>query len=162
MNASTELFIHPGEWYFGGAHNRLRTLLGSCVALTVWHPRLQIGGMCHYLLPQAAPSNGKQAADPRYGVHALKLLRQAMEKNGAITEYQLGCFGGSDMFAGRIKGRVGELNIMLAMQWLTDCRLTLKHQDTGGFASRSVILDVRNGQILLRRADAGLQAGGYI
>lgn len=160
MCANKELFIHPGEWYFGGNHSRLRTLLGSCVALTVWHPRLQLGGMCHYLLPR--PPGDDRKTDPRYGINALDLLLRAMAKHAPVTEYQLGCFGGSDMFSGRIKGRVGESNIMLAMQWLAQNRLTLKYQDTGGFASRSVVLELHSGKILLKRADADLQAGGYI
>jgi chemotaxis protein CheD len=46
-----ELFLHPGEYAFGDAQTRIRTLLGSCVAITFWHPVLKTGAMCHYLLP---------------------------------------------------------------------------------------------------------------
>ena len=52
--ASTDphtVFLHPGECYFGGGPTRIATLLGSCVSITVWHPRLLVGGMCHYMLP---------------------------------------------------------------------------------------------------------------
>ena len=40
-----EIFLHPGEFYFGDRHTRIRTLLGSCVSIILWHPRLLIGGM---------------------------------------------------------------------------------------------------------------------
>ena len=47
----TEVFLQPGEFHFGHARTRIKTILGSCVAITMWHPILRIGGMCHYLLP---------------------------------------------------------------------------------------------------------------
>lgn len=43
--------LQPGEFHFGGANTRIQTLLGSCVAITLWHPIRRIGGMCHYMLP---------------------------------------------------------------------------------------------------------------
>src|SRR5262245_20243998 len=48
-----EIFLQAGEFYFGGEKTRIRTLLGSCVAITVWHPKLRIGGMSHYMLPRS-------------------------------------------------------------------------------------------------------------
>ena len=36
------LNIHPGEWYFGNEYESLYTVLGSCVALSLWHPKLKI------------------------------------------------------------------------------------------------------------------------
>ena len=56
MNAAPEdaleIFIRPGEFYFGDGNTRIRTILGSCVAVTLWHPERHIGGMCHYMLPR--------------------------------------------------------------------------------------------------------------
>lgn len=46
-----EIYLQPGEYFWGGAHNRVKTLLGSCVAICIWHPKFKIGGMSHCLLP---------------------------------------------------------------------------------------------------------------
>ena len=47
-----EYFLHPGEFQFtDDPDTRFRTLLGSCVAMTLYHPKRRIGGMSHYLLP---------------------------------------------------------------------------------------------------------------
>ncbi len=43
--------LRPGDFHFGGGHTRISTLLGSCVSITLWHPRRLIGGMCHYMMP---------------------------------------------------------------------------------------------------------------
>ena len=42
-----EIFLQPGELWFGDEQTRIRTILGSCVAVTLWHPGRRIGGMCH-------------------------------------------------------------------------------------------------------------------
>jgi len=49
-----EVVLGPGDLYFGDRRTRIRTLLGSCVAVTLWHPKAQIGGMCHYMMPPVA------------------------------------------------------------------------------------------------------------
>lgn len=49
----SEVVLKPGDFYFGGGATRISTLLGSCVSMTLWHPRRKIGGMCHYMLPAA-------------------------------------------------------------------------------------------------------------
>jgi len=36
-----EIFLHQGEVYFGDRDTRIRTVLGSCVAITMWHPELK-------------------------------------------------------------------------------------------------------------------------
>ena len=46
-----DVLLGPGDLYFGDRHTRIRTLLGSCVAITLWHPVALIGGMCHYMMP---------------------------------------------------------------------------------------------------------------
>ena len=103
----------------------------------------------------------KRELDPRYGVDVLQLMRTAMEKQARLSEYQLGFFGGGDMFGGRIQSRVGEANIQLAVRWLAENHLPLKHQDTGGFVSRSIALDLESGMVRVRQIEPDLQPGGY-
>jgi hypothetical protein len=65
----------------------LRTLLGSCVAITLWHPTRRIGGMCHFLLPERKRRTN-EPPDGRYGdeavaemVKVLSALRWAAESS---------------------------------------------------------------------------------
>lgn len=149
--------IHPGEWYFGAEYERLHTVLGSCVALTAWHPRLKIGGMCHYLL--AVSSKPKSAgreqsldsiSDCRYAVHALAQMKKVMQAYADINEYQLGLFGGGDMFAYRQPTSIGQENIAYACQWLRREKLQPAQTDVGGSISRSLMLILATGEIQLK------------
>ena len=149
--------IHPGEWYFGAEYERLHTLLGSCVALTAWHPRLKIGGMCHYLLatPAAQKHSGRDlpsggVIDCRYAVHALAQMKKVMQAYADITEYQLGLFGGGDMFAFHSPKSIGQDNIAYACQWLRREKLQPSQTDVGGAISRSLMLVIATGEIQVK------------
>jgi len=143
--------IHPGEWYFGREYNTIYTVLGSCVALTAWHPKLKLGGMCHYLLPKVLKN--KHTNDPlgadaggRYAETALRLMKQAMLRYAKLSDYQLGLFGGG----GAANYNVGAENIDYAQQWLQAEHLELIQSDVGGAYSRSLMLDLSLGLITLK------------
>ena len=144
----TRLNLHPGEWYFGMEYLSLYTLLGSCVALSVWHPRLKLGGLCHYLLPTAPEQRLQQDLRAghagRYAVTVLALLKQRMLAYGAVNEYQIGLFGGSDSDS---NFTIGKQNIVYAQQWLAAQHINLKVCDVGGNKSRTLILNVLSGEL---------------
>lgn len=154
--------IHPGEWYFGGEYERLHTVLGSCVALTAWHPSLKIGGMCHYLL--AIEPNKKKASVPggepnqqrmvmgdcRYADNAMEQMKRSMRAYADMNEFQLGIFGGGDMFAYSTPTSIGFDNIVFARQWLMREKLKPLYVDVGGSISRSLMLVIPTGEIQLK------------
>ena len=63
------LNLLAGQLYFGTQAGTVRTLLGSCVALVLWHPQRRIGAMCHYLLPGRQRRDG--SPDARFGDEAI-------------------------------------------------------------------------------------------
>ena len=90
-----EIFLHPGDIYFGRAPTIVSTLLGSCVAATLWHPREKIGGMCHVVLPESP--DGK--CEMRYGNCAIEeFAKQAAKFKTSAADYDVHVYGGSDMF----------------------------------------------------------------
>jgi len=142
------LNVHPGEWYFGNEYESLYTVLGSCVALSVWHPTLKLGGLCHYLLPVQPGHLREQEHGGRYGKTALELLKQAMLRYAALGEYQLGLFGGCDTTAGIGSNYgIGKQNILFAQHWLQDENLVAIQTDVGGTSSRSLVFEMLSGVI---------------
>lgn len=141
------LNIHPGEWYFGNEYESLYTVLGSCVALSLWHPKLKIGGLCHYLLPVQPSYLRELGGFGRYGKTILPLLKQAMSGYADPSEYELGLFGGGDTLSNH---GIGKQNILFAQHWLQDENLYVKHMDVGGKVSRSLLLELESGNISLK------------
>ena len=117
--AAIDIFLQPGDVYFGDRGTRLRTVLGSCVSITFWHPRLLLGGMCHYMLPERAGA-ADDRRDGRYADEALDLLIEEMLAAGTQPrDYEAKIFGGGRMFsfaAGRGALDIGNRNIRLEVR----------------------------------------------
>lgn len=146
--------IHPGDWYFGRDFEKLHTILGSCVAITVWHPSLRIGGMCHYLLskPSAAhvQTSRDNKSDFRYASIVLREMKKTMIYYGKMQDYQIGFFGGGDMFPTSNLPSIGSENIAYAQRWLQQENIQPTKKDVGGSISRSLALIVPTGEIKIK------------
>ncbi|MDO8990163.1 MAG: chemotaxis protein CheD [Sideroxyarcus sp.] len=93
-----DIFLQPGDFYFGDRDTRIRTLLGSCVSIVCWHPKKLIGGMCHYMLPTRGLRRSGEL-DGKYADEAMELfLREIYAANTMPSEYQVKLFGGGNMF----------------------------------------------------------------
>ena len=147
-----EVFLNPGEWFFGSGAIRLRTVLGSCVALVCWHPQRLLGGMCHYLLPKRAVANSK-VLDGRYGDEALQLLIAQMRAVKAQpTEFRVSVYGGGNMFPGLVRPDnhyVGQRNVEQARRLLDMHHLRCLNWHVEGVGYRTVVFDLANGNIQL-------------
>jgi chemotaxis protein CheD len=151
---SGDLLIKPGELFFGSRGGRVKTILGSCVALTLWHPQRRLGGMCHYVLPTRG---GAEQLDARYGDEALAILLEAARAaDTRIGAYQVGLFGGGNMFpdvnmaTGR---RIGEQNVALARELVRRYGLRVTQEDVGSHFHRHVTLDLRDGALSVRATE---------
>jgi chemotaxis protein CheD len=142
--------LHPGEWYFGSDYERLHTLLGSCVALSAWHPLHKVCGMCHYLLPVAPVRNKAKAGDCRYANNALAQMKKSMLSCAPLHEYRIGIYGGGDMFSFESPRSIGYENIAYARQWLTREKIQPFEADVGGTVSRSLVLLMATGEIQIK------------
>ena len=150
-----EIFLQPGELYFGDRSTRIRTVLGSCVSLTLWHPSLLIGGMCHYMLP----SRGKPAAgtlNGKYADEALERLLSEIKAAGTRPhEYELKVFGGGNMFPRLVKAGdcrdVPCKNVRAARELAVRHGFAIKAEHLGGEGHRNVIFDVWSGHVWVRQ-----------
>lgn len=148
-----EIFLQPGELYFGGRETRIRTILGSCVSLAIWHPHLHVGGMCHFMLPgRARPEQA--ALDGRYADEAMELLLADVRKIGARPgEYRLKMFGGGNMFPGIARGdanHIGVKNVQTARELSARHGFACVSEHVEGSGHRYLIFDVWNGVVSLR------------
>jgi chemotaxis protein CheD len=148
-----EVFLLPGQWHFTTLPIRIRTVLGSCVSITLWHPILRAGGMCHYMLPQARAGVGIESVDAgRYGNTAWALLKCAAQGIGApLHEYVIKVFGGGHMFEGALASTaIADGNVVCAFELLAADGLSISAQHVGGAGSRSLSFDVGRGDIRVR------------
>ena len=149
-----EVFLHPGDFHFGHAETRIVTLLGSCVSITVWHPHLRVGGMCHFMLPSRGVIPDGEDFDGRYGDEAMLLLLRHIRQTGAPPgDFHAKLFGGANMFAlqcQRDEANVGERNLEMAESLLARHEIPLKARHVGGDGHRKLMFDVWSGDVWLK------------
>ncbi len=149
----TEIMLMPGELFFGKNVPCLRTLLGSCVAITLWNPRMGIGGMCHFLLPsRTRPHNAPR--DGKYGDEAIDMLVGAIKHAGSQPrDYEAHLYGGADTMPDleRAMRYVGESNIEMGWKLINEHSFQLKGVDVGGSIPRLVRMNLTNGHVEMSR-----------
>ena len=153
----SEIFLNPGEFAFGGGQTWIRTILGSCVAVTFWHPPTRTGAMCHYLLPtrparQPGPPGGKFADD------VIPLIADHFASLGlAPAALQVKMFGGGNMFPSlpaQESLAIGTQNIHKGLAILTRCGFEILSYDLAGGTNRSVVFDLGSGEVWIRQGQA--------
>ena len=158
---SLEIFLNPGEYAFGSAPARIRTILGSCVAVTFWHPGLRLGAMCHYLLP----SRGANVDEPggKYAEDVIPLISRHFADMGLLpAAFQVKIFGGSSMFPGLSLGEnlnIGAKNIQVGLAVLTRSGFNILNYDLAGGTNRTVVFDLDSGEVWVRQGQVPQAAG---
>jgi chemotaxis protein CheD len=157
------LMLMPGQMHFGAQAARLSTLLGSCVAITLWHPTKRIGGMCHYLLP-TRHRKGSEELDGRYGDEAVEaMLRQIKLSGTAPGDYHAHLYGGADTMpeGTPLKFNVGERNIELGWSLIDRHGFQLEGVDVGEDVPRTVTLTLATGAVQMRRGSGRAPATAF-
>jgi len=146
-----EVYLHPGEWYFGDEDTRIKTLLGSCVSFTLWHPERKIGGMCHYMLPSRGGQTDPERLDGKYADEAMELLTREIEKEGTRPgEYVAKVFGGGSMLDLDGIG-ISKLNVETARQLIKQHGFHMEGECLGGVGHRNIVFDLWSGEVWLKK-----------
>jgi chemotaxis protein CheD len=161
-SAPPEVILQPGEYFVGGGM-RVRTLLGSCVSITLWHPRRRIGAMSHFVLADRGGAR-RGTPDARYGNEALALMMAELALLKVAPEECEGkIFGGGDMFpeqASRMAGMagVGRRNGEAAWALLEASGVKVVSQHLYGDGHRQIIFDLDTGHVWVRHVKPGAAA----
>ena len=164
--AASEVYLLPGEYFVGDARYRIRTVLGSCVSITLWHRRLRIGAMSHFVLSEReAGADGELAAglSGRYGKEAMELMvAQLRERGVAVRECEAKVFGGGTMFpsieAGRQPG-IGHRNGVAAEKLLAEYGIPVVSESLFGTGHRHILFDVATGDVWVRQGELAEKGG---
>lgn len=157
-----EITLHPGEFRFADTNTRLRTLLGSCVAITMWHPERRIGAMTHALLPERDEPDIEEIRGYYVDESIMLFMLEASRRRTDPNDYQIKLFGGGNMFPGaRRDGAqdVGQRNVARATELLQALDLHPIASHVGDVGHRAVIFDVWSGDVWMRHQRSAVQPG---
>ena len=153
--------IFPGEFYItANSDETLVTVLGSCVAACIRDPRLGIGGMNHFMLPQGRSGGwGKDAQSTRFGNFAMeKLINELLKAGCSRDSLEIKLFGGGNVTDSNIA--VGSGNAEFALRYVEAERLRCVAQDLGGRFPRRIHYSPIDGKVVRRLL--GREASGAV
>lgn len=147
------LKLMPGEYGVLTGDQILITVLGSCVSACVRDRTTGIGGMNHFLLPEAA--TGQSASVARYGSFAMDTLISHLLRLGAKPgALEAKVFGGGAVLPGMKHLNVGDRNARFVIDYLEALRVPILGADLGSAHPRRVIFFPASGRVLLKRLPA--------
>lgn len=149
------VFLKPGDIYVSDMPTMVSTILGSCIALTIFNKRLKIGGICHAMLPKSPYA--KEHSVFRYVDSSIFYMLNKFERLGIRRdEIELKLLGGADVID-RVNddtASIGQKNIEIALEIIRNENLQLTVSDVGGKMGRKVHFYTHTGKVLLKRINS--------
>jgi chemotaxis protein CheD len=153
-----EVYVQPGESHLVTEPSVLRTVLGSCVGVAFWAPRLGAAALCHPMLPRVpdkTKSNMSLTSGRRYVDFAIRDLAAQFDRLGLRrNEVQVKLFGGGDvllMVNDASRPTVGKLNYEMAIRVLRDEGFDVVASSLGGTSGLHIQFNSVTGEVLRRR-----------
>ncbi len=148
-----DLFLGIGEYHATTRPTKVRTVLGSCISVTMHHPGTGFGAICHASLP-AIPMG--QTMDYRYVDLVIPTMIGWFERHKIPRgDLVVKLFGGGEMYgvAGEPGGlmTVGRQNVTMARRVLREEGLELTSSDVGGCHGRALLFHTSTGKVWVRK-----------
>ncbi len=125
--------------------------LGSCIAVCLWDPAVRVGGLLHFLLPEARLNMDRARKQPAtFADTGIALLFQTAYARGADKKRcRVRLIGGADVagLQGVAALNVGKRNILRAREILWQNGVIVSGESTGGTMPRTVALRASDGVV---------------
>ncbi len=133
--------------------------LGSCLGISMYDPRISLGGMVHCLLPSSTSDPRKAEEQPfMYVDSGIAYLLRTMLENGAQKKLlQVVAVGGSQMHDPNGVFQIGKKNFTVLRKQLWVNNLLLKAEHIGGEQSRTLSLNIGSGEVWVKTQGQSLQ-----
>ena len=147
---SVAVMVLPGESFVHDEDIVILTTLGSCIAACLWDTRARVGGMNHFMLPQL--EGGAASASGRYGLHAMELLINELQRRGASRGALVAkVFGGAQVIDGMHSLNIGMRNTEFVLDYLRTERIPVVSKDVLDIHPRKVCFLPASGRALVTR-----------
>ncbi len=155
--------IDPGHLVVSRYPQIVKTVLGSCVSIVMYHPRTRLCGISHALLPS---SNYPQKSCEDCVAHCKRglgkerfryvdcstryLYSQFRNLKIPRKEIVIKLFGGAKALK-HVERNIGEENVAMAHLVLRELGLSIDAEETGGTQGCTIRVNSDSGEVILRR-----------
>ncbi len=145
--------ILPGEYYVTQRDMVLVTVLGSCVTACIRDKLSGIGGMNHFMLPDANPDKDNPiSTSARYGTFAMEVLINNLLSLGAHRSLlEAKVFGGGNVLPNMTVTNIGQRNSQFALKFLALEKIPVVAKDLVDIYPRKVYFFPSSGRALVKK-----------
>jgi len=148
--------IPPGGWLVE-RERPMCTLLGSCVAVCLFDPVAQLGGMNHFMLQTMKRGSHDDVDSVLSGDYAMEVLMNGLLGRGAQrARIRAKAFGAGTIISSLAATGIGTRNAEFAREWLEREKVPLVASDFLGPWSRKILFVPANGDAYCRRMPTSL------
>ncbi len=143
----TQITVGMGQIAVGNKDDRLAAVLGSCVGVVLFHPRLSAAALAHVVLPASSGRDGAPGkfADTAIAAMITELSRLGINRAGLVAKLT----GGACMFGAGGPMQIGDANIAATREALAAAGIPIVAQDVGGRVGRRITVDCRDGRVTI-------------
>jgi chemotaxis protein CheD len=151
--ALSQVYLKPGELLLTHENIQVTTVLGSCVAVTMFHPRLRFAAICHGMLPKPKHPLEDQKGRFKYLSEVIPFMAARFRFLGiAPQEVEVKMFGGGNVLgyddSPEAKTLVGSANVESARKMLFRESMVIKAGSVEGDLGRKIIFNTQTGEVL--------------
>jgi chemotaxis protein CheD len=131
--------------------------LGSCIGLVVWDPKVKVGGLLHYMLPESKLDKERAKKKPyMFGDTGIpNLFRATYELGAAKNRLIVKAVGGSQLLDSSGVFNIGKRNYAIMQKLFEKNNISIAKEDIGGTVNRTISLDVKTGRVVLKVSGKG-------
>lgn len=145
-----EYFLKPGFIMANADDTIVRTVLGNCVAVSIYDRANRFGGMNHFLFPAVS---GATRPSAQYGDVAVPTLFKLLLELGAEREaVEAQIFGGATRHD-HADGSLGSRNVEAARNALRRLSVPVVSEDVGGERGRKVIFHTGTSETIVYKVE---------
>jgi chemotaxis protein CheD len=150
-----KIYLKPAELCVSKAPAMVTTVLGSCIAVTMWDPETGVAAICHAPQPDCPKSSMEcprhcikkyhyvSCVIPEMLIH----MEAAGVKRGNI---EVKIFGGASVLATFPRGSIGRKNIDTALSLFKHYGFEPKAKLVGGRRGCKIVLNTHTGEVMFR------------
>jgi chemotaxis protein CheD len=153
-----DFYLSPGHIYLSHEPAVVSTVVGSCVAVSLWDSKKEMGGMAHFLYPF---TGDRHRATAQYGNVAVKyLVTMFLDLGVPQKNLRAQIFGGALMAPADCM-KIAKENLQMARKILRTHRISIVSEDTGGNMGRKIVYNTHRNEAVVYKVNTLRQGDWY-
>ncbi len=126
--------------------------LGSCIGIAIYDPVARVGGLLHFMLPEASLDLDKAKKNPyMFADTGIPLLFKACyELGGQKQRMKIVVVGGAQIMDAKGFFNIGKRNAIAVRKMFYRNNVLVDYSDVGGMVNRTLRLFIHDGQFRLK------------